>query len=86
MESRVAEAIATFPVAKAHSTTERMEHLSILKRWYYRSNRAGEIFFTDAKGEWPFRRIVRGIGRVHRGENSQEPAPFSATQNPAPTS
>jgi hypothetical protein len=86
MESRVAEAIATFPVPEAHSTTERMEHLSILKRWYYRSNRVGEIFFADAKGEWPFRRIVRGIGRVHRGENSQEPAPFSATQNPAPTS
>jgi hypothetical protein len=80
MESRVAEAIATFPGVQARSTIERTEHLSILKRWYYRSNRVGEVFFADAKGEWPFRRIVRGIGRVHRRENSQEPAPFSATQ------
>jgi len=86
MESRVAEVIATFPIAEAHSTTKRMEHLSILKRWYYRSNRIGEIFFPDDKGEWPFRRIVRGISRVYRGENPQEPASFSATQNPAPTS
>jgi excinuclease ABC subunit C len=86
MESRVADAIATFSTPKLHSATERMEHLSILRRWFYRSNRIGEIFFADDKGEWPFRRIVRGIGRVYRGENPQEPAPFSATQDPMPPS
>jgi len=86
MESRLARAIATFPAPKAHSTTERMEHLSILKRWYYRSNRIGEVFFSDDKREWPFRRIVRGIGRVYRGEHPQDPVPFSATPNPSPPS
>jgi excinuclease ABC subunit C len=79
MESRVEATIANFPAAMAHSTTERMEHLAILKRWYYRSHRTGEIFFADDKGAWPLRRIVRGIGRVYRGEKAQEPASFVAT-------
>jgi excinuclease UvrABC nuclease subunit len=80
LESRLLTARTTFPRDEACLTNERMEHLAILKRWYYRSSRIGEIFFANNKGEWPFRRIVRGIGRVHRGEREQE---FSATQNPA---
>jgi len=57
-----------------------MEHLALLKRWYYRSTRIGEIFFADAKGELPMRRVVRGISRVFRGEkpetqNETRPAP-----------
>ena len=57
-----------FPAAKPGSAIERMEHLAILKRWCYRGTRAGEIFFADAKGELPMRRLVRGIGRVYKGE------------------
>jgi hypothetical protein len=45
-----------------------MEHLAILKRWYYRGSRMGEIFFADANHDLPMRRIVRGIARVYRGE------------------
>ena len=86
MESRVEQAIVNFPFTKAHSNVERMEHLALLKRWYYRSQRIGEIFFADDKGGWPLRRIVRAIGRVYRGEKSPEIATFSATQNPAPPS
>ena len=48
-----------------------MEHLAILKRWCYRGSRAGEIFFADAKGELPMRRLVRGIGRVYKGEPAE---------------
>jgi excinuclease ABC subunit C len=41
------------------------EHLSLLARWYYRSQRAGDIFFADERGGgWPLRRIVRAIGRL----------------------
>jgi excinuclease UvrABC nuclease subunit len=86
MESRVEAAIADFPAARAHSTTERMEHLAILKRWYYRSHRTGEIFFADDKGAWPLRRIVRGIGRVYRGEKAQEAASFFATPDQSASS
>ena len=68
MEARIQAALAEFPAAKPASAIERMEHLAILKRWCYRGSRAGEIFFADAKGELPMRRLVRGIGRVYRGE------------------
>jgi len=68
MEARIQAALAEFPAAKPASAIERMEHLAILKRWCYRGTRAGEIFFADVKGELPMRRLVRGIGRVYRGE------------------
>lgn len=73
MESRVLEALATLPAAGTATALATMEHLAILKRWYYRSNRMGEIFLCDQRGALPLRRIVRGIGRVFRGE-TPEPA------------
>ncbi|MFZ1006463.1 MAG: hypothetical protein WAN65_06490 [Candidatus Sulfotelmatobacter sp.] len=71
MESRVMEVLDSFPPAKTHSALETMEHLALLKRWYYRGHRIGEIFLTDDKGTFPMRRIVRGIGRVLRGEGPE---------------
>jgi excinuclease ABC subunit C len=70
MESRVSEALQRLPAAKTNSALETMEHLALLKRWYYRGTRIGEIFFADSKGELPMRRIVRGISRVFRGEKA----------------
>ncbi len=72
MESRVQAALDSCPPAKAGGALETMEHLALLKRWYYRGTRIGEIFFADAKGELPMRRIVRGISRVFRGEKAEE--------------
>jgi excinuclease UvrABC nuclease subunit len=68
MEARIQAALAAFPRAQPAGAIERTEHLAILKRWCYRGTRAGEIFFADARGELPMRRLVRGIGRVYRGE------------------
>ena len=68
MEARIQAALTAFPASKPASAIERMEHLAILKRWCYRGTRAGEIFFADARGELPMRRLVRGIGRVYKGE------------------
>jgi excinuclease ABC subunit C len=76
MESRVQEALQNLPLTKSNSVLQTMEHLAILKRWYYRGTRVGEIFFADAKGELPMRRIVRGISRVFRGE-SAAPEPLT---------
>jgi excinuclease ABC subunit C len=86
MELRVEEAIASLANPENKPSTERTEHLALLKRWYYRSTRIGEIFFADDKGAWPLRRIVRGIGRVFKGEKPQDPTMFSATQPDAPPS
>jgi excinuclease UvrABC nuclease subunit len=71
MESRVQEALASFPATAPSSALESMEHLALLKRWYYRSSRVGEIFLADEKGSLPMRRLVRGISRVYRGEKSE---------------
>jgi excinuclease ABC subunit C len=68
MEARIQAALTAFPAAQPRNAMERMEHLAILKRWCYRGTRTGEIFFADAKGELPMRRLVRGIGRVYKGE------------------
>ena len=68
MEARVDEALASLPPASPRGALETMEHLAILKRWFYRSSRGGEIFIADRKGVLPMRRVVRGISRVYRGE------------------
>jgi hypothetical protein len=71
MESRIQEVLESFPPNKPKPALETMEHLALLKRWYYRGSRVGEIFFGDEKGDLPMRRVVRGISRVYRGETSE---------------
>ena len=71
MEARVHECLQALPGAAAKSALETMEHVALLKRWYYRGSRMGEIFFADGKGELPMRRTVRGISRVFRGEKPE---------------
>lgn len=67
LEERFEAALAqlTEP-AELVSSTVRQGHLALLKRWYYRPEvrRTGEIFFPDAKGRWPVKAILRGVGRV----------------------
>jgi hypothetical protein len=78
MESRVQAALATIAAAPTKSAIEAMEHLALLKRWFYRSNRVGEIFVADAKGGLPLRRLVRGIARVYRGEKPEDDVKLGA--------
>jgi excinuclease ABC subunit C len=68
MESRIAQALATAEAPKLRGALERMEHLALLKRWYYRTVKVGELFLVDSNGELPMRRVVRGVSRVFRGE------------------
>jgi excinuclease ABC subunit C len=88
MESRIHEAMQALPPAGPNSVLETMEHLALLKRWYYRSSRVGEIFFADSKiaddkRELPMRRIVRGISRVFRGEAFRGEKPEPSLSSPA---
>jgi hypothetical protein len=73
MEARINEALAAAPEMAHLSNQEKLEHLALLKRWYFRSVKTGEIFFADDKGVLPMRRIVRGISRVYKGERPEEP-------------
>ncbi len=81
MEARIQQALSAFPQAEKISALQAMEHIALVKRWYYRGSRVGEAFFADAKGELPMRRIVRGVSRVFRGEK-----PERETPNPLPDS
>ncbi|MGA7686120.1 MAG: hypothetical protein WCC32_03175 [Terriglobales bacterium] len=76
MEARIQEVLSSCPPSEPHSTIERMEHLAILKRWCYRGSRKGEIFFADIRGQLPMRQIVRGIGRVYKGESPEAATPL----------
>ena len=67
MEARIHETLATIAVPAA-SAQETMEQLAILKRWYYRTSKTGELFLADDRGDLPWRRIVRGVTRVFKGE------------------
>ena len=70
MEARIADALATVEPRKLTSALEWMEHLALLKNWFYRSTKTGELFLADSNGELPMRRVVRGVSRVFRGEKA----------------
>jgi excinuclease UvrABC nuclease subunit len=82
MESRAQAVLDAFQPAKAPPAIETMEHLALLKRWYYRSRRIGEIFLADDKGVFPMRPIVRGIGRVLRGDGPEQQPISSGAPEP----
>lgn len=84
MESRVQAALEGISLAASASSLETMEHLALLKRWYYRTNRTGEVFFVDDKGSLPMRRVVRGIARVYHGEKAPvaQTAPVTVQNEP----
>jgi excinuclease ABC subunit C len=71
MESRLGEVVGKLEPSARITAVDMMESVAILKRWYYRSLKVGEIFFADGHGEMPLRRLVRGISRVFRGEKAE---------------
>jgi excinuclease UvrABC nuclease subunit len=68
MEARINEVLTDAEMPKAGSALESMEHLALLKRWYYRTVKVGELFLADVHGDLPMRRVVRGVSRVYKGE------------------
>jgi excinuclease UvrABC nuclease subunit len=68
LESRVRETLEQFVPAGARSAAQFMEELAILKRWYYRTHKVGEIVVANTEGELSARRIANAGGRVFRGE------------------
>jgi excinuclease UvrABC nuclease subunit len=69
IESNLQQALDSLAPSGTISGQRFAEELAILKRWYYRSHRVGEIFFANDKGEFPIRRILRGVTRISNGEN-----------------
>jgi excinuclease ABC subunit C len=57
---------------------ELTEHLSLVARWFYSKPREGEILFREK--DWPYRRILRAIGRL-LAPPAPEPPPTVAPPN-----
>jgi len=72
MESRLRSALDKLTSAGARSGQQFMEELAILKRWYYRSHKVGEIIFAKDDGQMPMRKLGNAVGRVYRGEKDLE--------------
>jgi excinuclease ABC subunit C len=84
MEARLRAALESMASASGHSAQRFAEELAILKRWYYRSHKVGEIFFADEQGQMRMRRIIRGATRVYRGEK-EAPVSENTEQSPINT-
>jgi excinuclease UvrABC nuclease subunit len=64
LESRVRETLEHFVPAGARPSAQFIEELAILKRWYYRSHRVGEIVVANAEGEISARKIANAMLRI----------------------
>jgi excinuclease ABC subunit C len=83
LDSRIRTALET-PVSIGSFSAQRFsQELAMLKRWYYRTHKVGEIFFANDRGELPLRRIARGATRVYRGEKEAPLLPQSQEQQPS---
>ena len=74
-EKSLRAALESMASKGSHSAQRFGEELAILKRWYYRTHKTGEIFFANDRGELPLRRIARGVSRVYRGEKEAALSP-----------
>ena len=82
MESRIRAALESMDSHGSQSAQHFSEELAILKRWYYRSHKVGEIFFADEQGMLPVRRILRAASRVYSGEKEARVQPTTSDQFP----
>jgi hypothetical protein len=83
LDSRI-RAVLESLVSNGNSSAQRFsQELAILKRWYYRTHKVGEIFFANDRGELPLRRIARGVTRVYRGEKEVPVLPQIEQQHPS---
>ena len=67
-EARLRTILESFTPAGARSGQQFMEELAMLKRWYYRSHKVGEIILANQGGELSARKLANAVGRVYRGE------------------
>jgi excinuclease UvrABC nuclease subunit len=73
LESRVRATLEQFVPAGARSAAQFMEELAILKRWYYRSHKVGEIVVANAEGELSARKIANAALRISPRTTSTKP-------------
>jgi excinuclease UvrABC nuclease subunit len=67
LPKRLESVMPLLEAEKKVSSAECSEHLAILKRWYYRSHKVGEIVFRNEDGSWPLRKLANACERVASG-------------------
>jgi excinuclease ABC subunit C len=83
LEQRVRNALEELLPTGASSAAQFMEELAILKRWYYRSHKVGEIIVAGADGALSARKIANAAGRVSGGKESPNAQPPQQQDLPA---
>ncbi|HEY2169235.1 MAG TPA: excinuclease ABC subunit C [Candidatus Angelobacter sp.] len=83
LDSRIRAALESLEASGSSSAQRFSQELAILKRWYYRTHKVGEIFFANDRGELPLRRIARGATKVYRGEKEAPILPQIEQQHPS---
>jgi len=85
LEHRLRSHLEQFVPAGARSALQFTEELAMLKRWYYRSHKVGEIVLARHDGALPMRKLANAVGRVHKGEKSLETTKDTREQEAAST-
>ena len=68
LDSRLRTSLQQSTPVRARSAAQISEELAMLKRWYYRTHKTGEVVFAKHRGELSIRKIANAVLRVHRGE------------------
>ncbi|PYP87032.1 MAG: hypothetical protein DMG65_17640 [Candidatus Angelobacter sp. Gp1-AA117] len=80
-EVRLRAMLENFRPAGARSGQQFTEELAMLKRWYYRTHKLGEMILANQGGELSMRKLANAVGRVYRGEKQPVIQP-SLPENP----
>lgn len=75
LERRIRDLLPRLAVEDKRSALQFSEELALLKRWYYRTHKTGEIVVAGLDGELSARRVAHAVSKVFRGEKeTSEPA------------
>jgi excinuclease UvrABC nuclease subunit len=77
LDARLRAALQQMPEAGARSAKQFSEELAMLKRWYYRTHKTGEIVLAGANREISVRKLANAVMRVFRGE---KPPPLAESE------
>ncbi|HLW54809.1 MAG TPA: UvrB/UvrC motif-containing protein [Candidatus Angelobacter sp.] len=73
VEQRLHSALEQLLQEGARSAVQFTEELAILKRWYYRTHKVGEIALAKSDGEFSARKLANAVRRVSGGQADPEP-------------
>ena len=83
LDARLREMASAVPDTLSPST-ERMEQLAILSRWFYSTWRDGELLLVDDWAKIPYRKLVNAVSRVAKGPAAKPATPANPETTAGP--